>query len=47
MVHGFKIKNLIKSIHLIDRAQRDVLENRNPALIMENLVLNLKTLTGV
>jgi len=46
MVHGFTIKNLIKSIHLIDRAQRDVLENRNAALVLENLVLNLKTLTG-
>jgi DNA polymerase-3 subunit delta' len=41
---GFISKDLIKSIHLIDRAQRDVLENRNPALVVQNLVLDLKTL---
>ncbi len=46
MVHGFKIRNLIKSVRFIDRAQRDILENRNPALVMENLVLDLKNLAG-
>jgi DNA polymerase III subunit delta' len=46
MAQGFKVKHLIRSIRFIDRAQRDVLENRNPALVMENLVLDLKNLAG-
>jgi len=43
---GFSIKNLAKSFFLIDRAQMDLLENRNSALVLEHLVLQLRALTG-
>jgi DNA polymerase-3 subunit delta' len=43
---GFSIKNLVKSFFLIDRASRDLLENRNAALVMENLVVQLRNLSG-
>lgn len=42
----YNIPNLGKSFHLIDRAQRDLAENRNVALVMEHLVLDLKALAG-
>lgn len=43
---GFSIKNLVKSFFLIDRASRHLEENRNTALVLEHLVLQLRTLTG-
>ena len=43
---GFTIKNLVKSFFLIDRASRHLEENRNTALVMEHLVLQLRNLTG-
>lgn len=43
---GFKIKNLTESFFLIDRAQMDLVGNRNSALVMEHLVLQLRSLVG-
>ena len=40
------IKNLGRSFHLIDRAQMELLENRNSALVLEHLVLGLRELAG-
>jgi DNA polymerase-3 subunit delta' len=46
MSKSFTIKNLGWSFHLIDRAQVDLLENRNSALVLEHLVLRLRELAG-
>lgn len=43
---GYKMTCLVKSFHLIDRAQRELAENRNVILVMEHLVRKLKTLAG-
>jgi DNA polymerase-3 subunit delta' len=41
---SFKIENLINSILVIEKAQRDLLHTRNMDLMMENTVLALKRL---
>ena len=41
---SFKIENLINSILIIEKAQRDLLRTRNVDLMMENTVLALKRL---
>ncbi|MDB4444196.1 DNA polymerase III subunit delta' [bacterium] len=41
---SFKIENLINSILIIEKAQRDLLHTRNMDLMMENTVLALKRL---
>jgi DNA polymerase-3 subunit delta' len=46
MSNRFTIKSLGRSFHLIDRAQMDLLENRNSALVLEHLVLRLRELAG-
>jgi len=43
---GFNIKNLAESVFLIDRAQMDLVENRNSALVVEHLVLQLSALAA-
>jgi DNA polymerase-3 subunit delta' len=40
----FKIENLINSILVIEKAQRDLLHTRNMDLMMENTILALKRL---
>jgi len=46
MSKGFRIKHLAESFFLIDRAQMDLVENRNSALVLEHLVLQLRALAG-
>lgn len=41
---SFTIEALIDSIFCIDLAQRDLRRNRNPGLVMEHMLLNLKRL---
>ncbi len=43
---GFKIKNLISSLLLIDQGESDFLHSRNLDLMMENLMLDLRRLMG-
>lgn len=38
----FNVENLIKSFSILDKAQRDILRNRNLELLMENTVLSLR-----
>jgi DNA polymerase III subunit delta' len=40
----FTIKSLARSFHLIDRAQMELMENRNSALVLEHLVSRLRGL---
>jgi DNA polymerase-3 subunit delta' len=39
---GMPLQNLIESFHLVDRAVVDLHRMRNPTLVLENTVLNLR-----
>ena len=39
---NLKLEDLIDSLLVVDKAQRNLLENRNVDLLMENVVLSLK-----
>jgi DNA polymerase III subunit delta' len=41
---GMTLQNLIQSFHMVDRAVRDLHRMRNPTLVLENTVLNLRKL---
>jgi DNA polymerase-3 subunit delta' len=43
---GFKMKNLISSLLLLDQGESDFLHSRNMDLMMENLMLDLRRLMG-
>jgi DNA polymerase-3 subunit delta' len=41
---GMPLQNLVESFHMVDRAVRDLHRMRNPTLVLENTVLNLRKL---
>ena len=41
---GLPLQNLIESFHMVDRAVRDLHRMRNPTLVLEHTVLNLRKL---
>mgnify|MGYP000936080497 CR=1 FL=1 len=43
---NFNIEDLMNSFMIVDRAQRDLMQNRNIDLIVENAVLSLRGFAG-